>query len=129
MNAIEEPGTTESPAGERPRDDRPVSEARPAESAEPGGLLGIAGALAAGRRRSRLARFLRWAAVVPLLVLWIVGWLTPVVPGFPFLLVALFLMAPDFPPAHRFAAWLQRKLPRLRRTIPRHWRRTKRERR
>lgn len=119
---------TESRADERPRGPDVPSPPDGAEP-QPGGLLGIAGALAAGRRRSRVARFLRWAAVVPLLVLWIVGWLTPVVPGFPFLLVALFLMAPDFPPAHRFAAWLQRRLPKLRRTIPRHWRRTKRERR
>jgi len=90
------------------------------------GFLTIAGELAAGRARTRIKRFLRWAAVVPLLVLWLVGWITPIVPGFPFLIAALFLMAPDFPPAHRLAARIQRKFPKMRRTIPRRWRRTKR---
>ena len=85
----------------------------------------ISGRLAEGRARTRLSRFARWALVVPLLVLWLVGWITPIVPGFPFLLVALFLMSPDLPAARRLATKLQRRFPRLRRTIPKRWRVTK----
>jgi hypothetical protein len=85
----------------------------------------VSARLTAGRKRTRLSRLARWALVLPLLVLWIVFWILPGVPGIQFLIVALFLMAPDFPAARRLATWFQRKLPKIRRRIPKRWRVTK----
>ena len=50
----------------------------------------------------------------------------PGIPGVPLFLVALFLVAPDFPPARRLAMWILRRIPRrMRRAIPKRWRRTR----
>lgn len=105
-----------------PRDD--AESGRGADAA----LDAAADELRTRRERLGLGRAVRWALVAPLVVLWIVGGIIPIVPGFPFLIVALVLLAPDVPPVHRFVARLQRRAPVVRKLIPRRWRRVERSR-
>lgn len=85
----------------------------------------VAAGLASARGRRRVSFLVRWALVPVMLALFVIGVLTPIVPQTIFLVVALVLMAPELPPARRGATWLMRKVPLVRRTIPRRWRRTK----
>lgn len=112
-------------AGDAPAPARPDVRRGGEAAEEPRTEADLSRELLAARTRPRIFRILRWAAVVPLLVLFLIGVVTPIMPQFPFLLAALFLMAPDFPPARRLAVRLQRKLPSVRRKIPKRWRVTK----
>lgn len=75
-------------------------------------------ALALGRRRTRLGRIARWAAAVALVLVATGLGLVPGVPGYPLFVIALLLVAADFPPARRLAVRIQRKLPIVRRALP-----------
>lgn len=83
----------------------------------------VARVLAKGRARSRLRRFARWTAAVLLVLAATAFGVLPGIPAIPMYLTALFLVAPEFTPARRLATAIMRKVPRLRRAIPRRWRR------
>jgi hypothetical protein len=76
------------------------------------------------RRQHKLwLRTGRWIAAVLLFAFSIFCVVLPGIPGPPFLLLGLFLIAPDYPPARRLAAKIMRKLPkRLRQLIPKRFR-------
>ena len=74
--------------------------------------------LAAGRRRSRVVKILRWAAAVVLVLVGMSMVVVPGIPGPPFFLLALLLVASDFAPARRLAVKMQRKVPIARRWLP-----------
>ena len=79
--------------------------------------------LASGRMRTRVLRFVRWFIALVISVIAIVFGVLPGIPGIPMLVVALFLIAPEFVPARRLATAIMRRFPKLRRAIPRKWRR------
>jgi hypothetical protein len=82
--------------------------------------------LQAQRFRAALWRVGRWVLAVVLMVAALALGFVPGLPGVPLFLVALFLIAPDFPPARRLLARIQRKIPRkFRRMIPRSLRRSR----
>lgn len=66
----------------------------------------------------------RWCAAILLFAFAIFCVVLPGIPGPPFLLLGLFLVAPDYPPARRLAAKIMRKAPkRFRTLIPKRFRR------
>jgi hypothetical protein len=79
--------------------------------------------LAAGRRRSRVVRILRWVAAVLLVLVGMSMVVVPGIPGPPFFLLALLLVASDFAPARRLAVRMQRRIPIARRALPKRLRR------
>ena len=46
-------------------------------------------------------------------VLWIVGAILPVMPGWPFLVFAVFILSRDLPPVRPLRNWLDRKHPAI----------------
>lgn len=45
--------------------------------------------------------------------LWIVGVIIPVVPGWPFLVFAVFLLSRDFPIIRPLRTWIEKKFPQV----------------
>lgn len=78
------------------------------------------------RLRLAISRIVRWTIAVVLTAIALFLGIVPGVPGVPLFLLALFLVAPDFPAARRLVTWMQRRIPKkMRRAIPKRWRRTK----
>jgi hypothetical protein len=66
----------------------------------------------------------RWIAATLLFAFSVFCVVLPGIPGPPFLILGLFLIAPDYPPARRLAARIMRRLPRrFRHAIPKRFRR------
>jgi len=72
-----------------------------------------------GRRQPLAVRITRWAAAVVLVLVGMSMVVVPGIPGPPFFLAALLLVASDFAPARRLAVKMQRRIPVARRLIPR----------
>jgi len=101
---------------------------RPSEPSVPGGPTGPErdpGGLRELRYRAAIRRIGRWSAAIVLTAVAIFFGFVPGIPGVPFMVVALLLVAPDWRRARELAARMQRKFPRFRRMIPKRWRRTK----
>lgn len=86
---------------------------------------GVATELQERRFRAALWRFARWTGAILLTLVALFFGLVPGIPGFPLFFLALFLIAADYPPARRLGVRLLRKFPRVRRAVPKRWRRTK----
>jgi hypothetical protein len=82
-----------------------------------------------GRRQPLVVRFTRWAIAVLLVLVGMSMVVVPGIPGPPFFLLALLLVASDFAPARRLAVKLQRKIPFARRALPKKLRKLGRRRR
>lgn len=76
-----------------------------------------------GRRQPLAVRLTRWVLAVLLVLVGMSMVVVPGIPGPPFFLVALLLVAPDFAPARRLAVKMQRRIPLARRLVPRGLRR------
>jgi hypothetical protein len=83
--------------------------------------------LLAGRRLPLVVRVARWTAAVLLVLVGMSMVVVPGIPGPPFFLAALLLVAADFAPARRLAVKMQRKIPPFRRIFPRALRRLARK--
>lgn len=82
------------------------------------------GELQALRFRAALWRIGRWLLAILCLAGALLLGFVPGLPGVPLFLVALVLVAPDFAPARRLLAKIQRKVPRrFRKMVPRSLRR------
>jgi hypothetical protein len=57
------------------------------------------------------------------LIIGVVGGFVPVLQGWMFLGLGLVILAPVFPPARRLMIWCFRRWPKLRRAVPRKYRR------
>ena len=73
-------------------------------------MLSSAGVLPVGRTHTRILTLAAGALFVGLAA---VGGLIPILPGWPFFLVGLTLLAKESKTARRFDQWLRRKLPRF----------------
>ena len=75
--------------------------------------------LSGARRKAGWRKLVRWVLAGINLVLAVVGAFLPVIQGALHFVIAVALLAPDVPAARRLTLWLYRKLPRVRRTLPR----------
>jgi hypothetical protein len=90
----------------------------------------VSAELASVWRRLRLAQVARWTGALLCLLAAPLMVFVPGVPGPPFVVLALLLVAPDLAVARRLAVRMQRKVPFVRRFLPRRLRNlTKKERR
>ncbi|MCE9638151.1 MAG: hypothetical protein K8T90_20810 [Planctomycetes bacterium] len=101
--------------GPRPPDAVPPPDAYPELARE----------LQSARLHTALWRIARWTGAVLLTLVALFFGFVPGIPGFPLFFLALFLIAADYPPARRLGVRLLRKFPRVRRAVPKRWRRTK----
>jgi uncharacterized membrane protein YbaN (DUF454 family) len=69
-----------------------------------------------------MPRWKRLSLAALFFVLGVIGVITPVMPQTFFFLVAVLLVAPDFPPARRLGTAIFRRWPKLRRLVPRRFR-------
>ena len=76
-----------------------------------------------GRRQPLVVRLVRWIVAVLLVLIGMSMVVVPGIPGPPFFLAALLLVAADFAPARRLAVKMQRRIRPVRRFIPRWLRR------
>ncbi len=53
--------------------------------------------------------FLRITLGIVLVIVGIIGWILPVVPGFPFLIPGLIILGEYFPPVRRLLDWAKKK--------------------
>lgn len=60
-----------------------------------------------------MLRFKRITIGVVALLLWLLGVILPIMPGWPFLVFAVFLLSRDVPPVRPIRLWLERKYPRV----------------
>lgn len=59
-----------------------------------------------------LKRCARIVAGIILLIAGVIGWLLPIVPGWPLIIPALMLLSHEFHWARRLLAWLKSKFPK-----------------
>ncbi len=71
---------------------------------------------------SMWGRIVRVGVGALFLVLGVLGLFLPVLQGILFLAIGAALLAPDVPPARRALLWMYRRWPRLRRAVPRRFR-------
>lgn len=74
-------------------------------------------------------RFVFLVAGFACVVIGIAGVVLPVLPGIPFLALAYFLLVPEFPWLGKPIVGALRRWPRMRRGVPKKWRRRPRQRR
>ena len=105
---------------------------RSADAAPPQGVTAaqdatapVAADLRALRLRAALWRIARWTGAILLTIVALFFGFVPGIPGFPLFFLALFLIAADYPPARRLGVRTLRKFPRVRRAVPKNWRRTR----
>ncbi len=97
-----------------------------AESAGRAARPSTADARVAVRRGRALGRWKRSGYVVAgvtCLVIGVIGGFVPILQGWMFIGVGIAFLAPVFPPARRVMVWAFRRWPRLRRAVPRRFRR------
>jgi hypothetical protein len=82
------------------------------------------------RRTRAIGRWKRVAHIVAgtaCLIVGVVGGFVPVLQGWIFIGIGIALLAPVFPPARRAMVWAFRRWPRIRRAVPRRFRRRARQ--
>lgn len=80
-------------------------------------------ALRRGRALGRWKRIGHLVGGVTCLVIGVIGGFLPILQGWIFIGLGIALLAPVFPPARRAMVWAFRRWPRLRRAVPRRFRR------
>ncbi len=79
--------------------------------------------LRGARGGSRWKRIGRVALGIGCVLFGIIGGLVPILQGWMFIALGATLLAPDFPPARRAMNWVYRRWPKVRRLVPRRYRR------
>jgi len=83
----------------------------------------VSRALRRGRVLGRWKRIGHLVGGVTCLVIGVIGGFLPILQGWIFIGLGIALLAPVFPPARRAMVWAFRRWPRLRRAVPRRFRR------
>jgi len=109
----------------RPRDAAPLAE-RPAPGTDPARAPRLSGASVPRPRspaRPAWKRVLQIVLGVLSLIVGVIGGFVPILQGWMFIGLGLVILAPVFPPARRLMVTSFRRWPKLRRAVPRKYRR------